>query len=255
MMQDILGVPIDVRLLVACAAVAVGGLMRGFVGFGAALVIVPVMTLAYGPHIAVVAQTIIGVPALIQLLPDAIRHSERAIVAPMALAILLAAPFGTWMLVAASPALMKIVIAVLVLLMVAMLGKGWRLEHASAPTLVLAGIAGGLVQGVSGMGGPPVVAVALSRPGPPERQRGNVLAAMTAITISSVLPLWQFGLFTRQALVMGLVLLPVYILSIRVGGRYFARSGGHNFRPAALLTLAVIGATTLLAALRDYLSS
>ena len=78
---------------------------------------------------------------------------------------------------------------------------------------------------------------------------------MTAITISSVLPLWQFGLFTRQALVMGLVLLPVYILSIRVGGRYFARSGGHNFRPAALLTLAVIGATTLLAALRDYLSS
>lgn len=255
-MTDLLGVPIDAKLAVVLAFVFLGGFMRGFVGFGAALVIVPVLSLAYGPRVAVPSLTVMGIPTLFQLLPDAIRCSERSIVAPMAAAILIAAPLGTWLLVATSPALMKIAISTLVILMVAMLARGWRLEGVVHPRiLATAGAAAGLIQGAAGIGGPPVVAVALSRPGPASQQRGNVLALMTAVSVSTLLPQLYFGLFTRAAIVTGLLMLPVYGLSIQVGSRYFAKGGAQYFRRAALAMLAAVGIATLIAALRDYLAS
>jgi uncharacterized membrane protein YfcA len=159
---ELFGVPLDARFAVVCLAAFVGGFMRGFVGFGAALVTIPVLSLAYEPRLAVAAMTVVGIPTLFQLLPDAIRTSERPIVVPISLAILLSAPLGTWILVSVSPALMKIVISLLVVIMVVMLMRGWRLEQqVGSPVLIAAGIAGGLVQGTAGIGGPPVVAVAL----------------------------------------------------------------------------------------------
>lgn len=255
-MPELLGVALDARFATVCAAMFVAGFMRGFVGFGAALVTIPVLSLAYDPRLAVAAMTVVGIPTLLQLLPEAIRTAERPIVLPTSLAILAATPLGTWALVNTSPALMKIAISSLVILMVAMLARGWRLEREVGRHILLgAGVAGGLIQGVAGIGGPPVVAVALSRAGSATQQRGNVLALMTAISISSLIPLWYFGLFTRQAIVMGLLLLPVYGGSILLGSRYFARGGQRYYRNAALIMLGLIGTATLLAALRDYVMS
>jgi uncharacterized membrane protein YfcA len=253
---ELLGVALDGRFAIVCAAVFVGGFMRGFVGFGAALVIVPVLSLAYGPRLAVTAMTVIGIPTLFQLLPEAVRTAERPIVVPIALAILLAAPLGTLILVSINPVLMKIVISVLVVTMVAMLARGWRLEgEAGRPILIGAGVAGGLIQGSAGIGGPPVVAVMLSRPGTPTQQRGNVLAVMTVVSLSTLLPQWYFGLFTREVVVTGLLLVPVYGGAILAGSRYFASSGQRYFRNAALVMLGLIGVATLLAALRDYVTT
>jgi uncharacterized protein len=253
---EFFGVALDARLAAVCLATFVGGFMRGFVGFGAALVTIPVLSLAYEPRLAVAAMTVVGIPTLLQLLPDAIRSSERPIVVPISLAILLSAPLGTWILVSVNPALMKIVISLLVVIMVAMLMRGWRLEQqVGRPILIGAGVAGGLIQGTAGIGGPPVVAVILSRPGTPVQQRGNVLALMTAVSLSSLLPLLYFGLFTRQALMTGLLLLPVYGGSILLGSRYFTYGGARYFRHAAMATLALIGIATLIASIRDYVVS
>ena len=255
-MLELLGIPLDSRFVAVCAATLVAGFLRGFVGFGAALITIPVLSLAYDPRLAVAAMSVVGIPTLLQLLPEAVRTAERPIVVPTSLAILLAAPFGTWALVNINPALMKIVISTLVVGMVAMLARGWRLEReVSRHILVGAGIAGGLIQGVAGIGGPPVVAVVLSRAGTATQQRGNVLALMTAVSISALLPLWYFGLFTKQAIIMGLLLLPVYGGAILLGSRYFAHGGQRYYRNAALVMLGLIGAATLLAAVRDYLAS
>lgn len=252
--MDFFGLLLDARFAAAVAAVLLGGFLRGFVGFGAALVIVPMLGLAYGPRVAVTASTVMGIPTLLQLLPDAIRHSERAIVGPVALAIFAAAPLGTWILWSSDAALMKIVISTLVVVMVIMLARGWRLERAvGLPVLVGAGLAGGLVQGIAGIGGPPVVAVALSRPGSPTEQRGNILALMTAISLASVVPQWWHGMFTHEAITLGLAMLPVYGLAILAGSRYFAKCGERHYRQAALATLLLVGIGTLLLAVRDYL--
>jgi uncharacterized membrane protein YfcA len=252
--SDLLGIPIDARLAVVLVAVTIAGLLRGFVGFGAALISVPVFSLVLGPQAAIAVNTVMGLPAVFQLLPEAIRRAERPVVVPMCLATFLAAPVGTWVLVVSDPALMRVAISVLVLLMVAILASGWRLKgHIGMGKLLTAGVAGGLVQGVAGVGGPPVVAVALSRPGEPTQQRANVLALMTAVALSSILPLLHYGLFTRQTVTIGLVLIPIYSAATALGARYFALGGQKHYRRAALATLAVVAVATLAASMRVYL--
>ncbi|MFY0611116.1 MAG: sulfite exporter TauE/SafE family protein [Hyphomicrobiaceae bacterium] len=252
--SELTGVTLDRHFAIIVLATLFAGFLRGFIGFGAALVTIPVISLVFGPHAAVPIVTVMGLPSTVQLLPDAIRYSERAIVVPMAIAIFAATPIGTWILIAVDQGLMKIVISAIVVSMVGFLAMGWSLkEKVSARILLFAGTVGGLVQGAAGIGGPPVVAVALSRAGAPERQRGNVLAVMTAISLSSLPPLYYYGLFTRQAIVIGLVLLPLYSFGTWFGSRFFSGGGAKYYRGAALIILAIIGLVTLMIALRDYL--
>ncbi len=253
-MADFWGLPLDGRLALVAGAAALGGFLRGFVGFGGALVAVPVLSLMFGPRMALAVASVMATPSVFQLLPDAIRHSEKPVVVPIGLATLLATPLGSWILMVADPGVMKIVISALVVIMVGILATGWTFKgHIGRPTLITAGVIGGLVQGSAGIGGPPVAAIALSRPGNAQSQRGNVLAVMTAIAVSSWLPLAYYGLFTRPSVLIGLLLLPVYVAATALGSRYFALGGHLHYRRAALATLAAVGVATLVAAINDAL--
>jgi uncharacterized membrane protein YfcA len=254
--ENLLGTPLDLRLFAVVAAVLMGGFMRGFVGFGGALVTVPVLSVIWGPQAAVAITGVMGIPSLFQLLPEAVRYSERPIVIPAALTTFLTAPLGSWVLVSVDPKLMSIVISGLVIAMVAMLAQGWTSKsEIGLPALIGAGAAGGLIQGAAGIGGPPVVAVALSRAGSPKQQRANVLALMTAVASASLLPLWYLGALTRSVVIAGLLLFPLYIAATLFGSRYFSRGGHRHYRQAALATLTVIAVATLVASLRSYFAA
>ena len=170
--------------------------MRGFVGFGGALISILVVSLLIGPRAAVAIAAISGIPAMFQLLPAAIKHSERNFVLPFAIATLAAAPLGTLVLVSLDQALMKMAIAAFVLLMVAMLWRGWSLSAGGTTGTVAAGAISGFIQGSAGIGGPPAVTVALSRPGTAQQQRANTIGAVSGLNLCAMGPLWYFGLFT-----------------------------------------------------------
>jgi uncharacterized protein len=239
---------------VVAIIVFVGGLMRGFVGFGGAMVTVPALALAFGPLVAVPAAAIFGIPACIQLLPTAWRESERPIVVPICIAVMIFSPVGTYFLVTLDPHLTKMAIGALVVAMTLMLAGGWRIKGAvPRAALMGAGAVGGLVQGVAGIGGPPVVAIALSREGSPRQQRANVIGVMTAIGLSALLPIWWFGLFTTDVLIIGGVLVPVYSGATWLGSRQFLHGGERYFRVVALVLLGCVGTVTLVIAARDYL--
>jgi uncharacterized membrane protein YfcA len=255
-MPGVLSEPVSYPgLALIVGTVLLAGFLRGFVGFGAALVIVMVVSLVLGPLVAVPIASLTGLPAMFQLLPNAIRFSERSFVVPFGLATFLAAPLGTWVLVSVEPAAMKIGISAFVLVMVAMLYRDWRPVRRPGPAVLLgAGAVAGLVQGSAGVGGPPAVAVALSRPGTAQQQRANVIGAVTALSLCSLIPLWYHGLFTRDVIVVSVALVPVYVGATWVGTRFFSLRGHRHYRNAALLTLAVIGVLTLALAVREYLT-
>ena len=236
-------------------AVLVGGFVRGFIGFGAAMITVPIFTLALGPLVALPAAALIGLPTTVQLLPTAVRFAERPLVVPMALGCFVAAPVGTWILVSVPPEYMKIAIALIVLLMVALMSRGWQPKRPlGIPACFAAGIVSGLVQGTAGVGGPPVVATALSRPGPPERQRANVIGAMSAMPLCSIPPLLWYGLITKEVLVIALTIIPLQVAATWLGAKFFSDRGRDHFRKAALVALAIIGVATLGFAVRDALA-
>ena len=76
-----------------------GGFIRGFVGFGGAVMLILAVSAVIGPREAVAIAALSGLPPMLQLLPAAIRGAERPFVVPFGLASCLGAPLGTWMLV------------------------------------------------------------------------------------------------------------------------------------------------------------
>lgn len=254
-LETLAGVMTPATLAMVFGASFIAGFLRGFVGFGGALVVIMVLSTVYGPHLAVAAAALSGVISMFQLLPEAVRRSDRSFVVPFGAASFIAAPLGTLILVAIAPELMRMAISGFVLLMVAMLYSDWRPKRTPGRTASFgAGIIAGLVQGSAGIGGPPAVAFALSRPGTAQQQRANVLGALVSLTLCALGPLWYHGLFSRQSIVIGLMLIPVYSAATWIGTRFFSRGGHRYFRNAALLILAAIGIITLTMAVRDYVT-
>lgn len=256
-LNDLIGQAMSVMIspigLLALATVLVAGFVRGFVGFGSSLIIVMVLSIFVGPPAAVGIAGLSGLGPVMQLLPNAARYSERSFVLPFGLSTFIAAPIGTWVLVAADPAFMKIVISLFVLVMVAMLYRKWQPRGAEKPGfLMLAGFGSGVVQGGSGVGGPPAVAIALSRGGTAQTQRANVIGATTALALCGLAPLWYSGVFTREIVVISAVSAPFYMVGTGLGARAFSVHGSRHFRNAALLSLAVVGVLTLALAAHDY---
>jgi uncharacterized protein len=255
-MLEGLHLPIGLEWLsVIGAAAFAGGFIRGFVGFGGAVMLILAVSAIIGPREAVAIAALSGLPPMLQLLPAAIRGAERPFVIPFGLATFIGAPIGTWMLMSIAPELMKIAIALFVLAMVALLARGSRLSFGASPMAYAgAGAVTGWVQGIAGVGGPPSVALALSRGGAAAQQRANVIGAVTALNFCTLIPLWWHGLFTREVVILGLLFVPLYSGGTWLGQRYFSEQGQRYYRRAALLALTTIGALTLAAAVRNYLA-
>ena len=240
-------------LLLIGLGILLAGIVRGFVGFGASLIIVMTASVILGPRSAVAIATLSGLPSMLQLLPIAIKKADRGFVIPFGLAAMIAAPFGTWLLVSIEPIFMKIGISVTVMCMVLMLYKDVKISaHSNKKFLISVGIGAGLIQGSAGIGGPPAVAVALSKPGTTEEQRANVIGAVTALGICGIIPLWYHNLFTIQVIVTSVVFFPIYVASTWVGTRFFVKYGQSYFRNFSLIILTIISLATLIIAISNY---
>ena len=240
-------------VLLITSGIILAGFIRGFVGFGASIIIVLVLTFILGPHKAVPIAALSGLPSMLQLLPTAIKHSEKQFVLPFGLAAFFAAPLGTWILVIVNPEVMKICISCFVLLIVYFLYRDVRFRKAEYPALLISiGATAGFIQGAVGMGGPPAVALALSRRADTEKQRANVIGAVTMLNLCSLIPLWYYNFFSTNVVITSVTCIPLYILATWLGTRFFSRFGQEYFRNGALLVLACIGTIALIKSAFNY---
>ncbi|MEL6220435.1 MAG: TSUP family transporter [Pseudomonadota bacterium] len=243
-------VALDLWFWLAMVAVAVGGFLRGYSGFGSALAIIPVLAVSYGPQAAVAMHAIMEIPVILRLLPDAFARSERRTGAPMLLALLAVTPVGALALRFVDPEIMRIVISIVVLGMVGLLALGPGLPlFQGRRGAVLAGGLGGLTQGATGVGGPPVVAALLARGDGAATARANVVAVMSSLIALSIVVFALYGLVDRQVLVIGALAAPVCLLTTMAGAAVFQRTNGEGFRGLALWMLAALAGVTLITAL------
>src|SRR5215472_17761255 len=144
-------------------------LARGFSGFGAALIFVPLASTATGPQAAAPLLLIIDGVAAAGLIPSAWRHADRRDAGTMSIGALAGIPLGAWVLIKSDPLWIRWAIAVFGTLLLALLMSGWRYRgKPSAAITVSVGAAAGLLGGAAQVGGPPIVAYWLSRPIPAE---------------------------------------------------------------------------------------
>ena len=224
------------------------GVMKGFSGFGAGMIMAPLLSLLYTPVEAVAIIILVDLISSAQMLPSALPRTNWRLVLPMMAASLVAAPFATRVLFTTDVEVMRRVIGGAVLFFALVMLSGWRYRGAQRPAISLVvGALTGLLAGGTGMGAPIVVLYVLSNQASAARNRASLLALSTVIVsyllflfilndAIEAVTLWRAG-----------VLAPVMIFGTWAGARLFSGASEGLFRRVALLAVLSAGVAVVLA--------
>ena len=229
------------------------GFLRGFIGFGSGLLMIPILSYFYSPIFAMVFNIVIEIPATIYLTFVGIKKANLKEITPMMATMMLTIPLGTIFLVSVDEQIIKTLMSILLIFFVVLIGSGWRIRSTITKfVLILGGAISGLMQGSTGMGGPPYVTVLLSKNDSDEVARANILVITSGLVISAIISLYYFGLFTKEIILTGAITAPIYVFSTYVGTRFFNFSGNKYFRNSSLIALGIVGVATLVGTLNNY---
>ncbi len=236
------------KTVLVAATAFVAGIMRGFSGFGSALVIVPVMAAVYGAQLAVPAVVVIHLLTTAQLLPGALRDCEWGRVIPLSVAGSLAIPVGAWVLVTQDPDLLRKAISVLIILFAIMMLRGWRYTgKINAWIMAAVGAIGGVITGAATIGGPPVVTFLMAGPFSAAQNRAAIILYFTFVQLVAIVMYWLGDLILWPIVGICATVMPTLMAGMWIGQNLFKRASEEGFRRVALIFLLLIGFATLLA--------
>lgn len=215
-------------------------LARGFSGFGAALIFVPLASALLGPKIAVPLLLVTDGVMAAGMIPSAFLKADRRDVLTMAAGGIFGIPTGIWFLTTLDPLTIRWGIVALATLMLALLLSDWRYHGRPRPALtVFVGLVSGFFSGAAQIGGPPVVAYWLGGTIPAATVRANIVLyfAITSV-IAAVGYVWG-GLITTRILLLAALIAPVYGFGTWAGSRMFGLASEQTFRRICLGMIAL----------------
>ncbi|WP_407518769.1 TSUP family transporter [Methylobacterium oryzisoli] len=217
------------------AAALLGGLVRGFTGFGFAMVFVPLAASVVGPAAAVGLIWIVDAPFALWLGLLSARHAVWREVVPLLVGAAVSLPVGVWLLTGLDPVVVRWVTAGTILAALAALASGWRYRTApSVPLSVTVGAASGLASGFAGLGGLPLAVFWLASQSAEAAQvRHNLMAYFALSTLLSGVVFAGGGVLTAERVWLALPLLVPYGLGLVAGARLFHRASDALFRRIA----------------------
>jgi hypothetical protein len=236
--------PLDVAIVLGATILA--GLVRGFSGFGTAMIMVPPLSLVFGPAAAIPIMSLVDTAGSLPLLPRAVRGCVWREVGPLALGAALLMPLGVYLLIVVDQEALRIAISLSILGAVALLASGWR--YAGRPgRLMSVGVGGaaGLMGGSVGVAGPPVILFWLGGQAGAATVRANIIVFFALLAVVAWISFAVGGLVTREVVTTALLLIPVFAASIWLGARGFRRAGEGTFRTLALGIVALVALASL----------
>lgn len=245
-------IPPDVSIHAALAICVIGfvsGTARGFSGFGAALIFMPLASSMASPRLVAAVLLIIDFVAAMPLVPNAWWRADRKATAIIVLGALIGVPVGTSLLSRLDPVTTRWIISASVCALLVLLLSGWRYRGKDHLALSVGiGSLSGLCSGLAQTGGPPIVGYWLGRPIKPEIARANIVLFFAASDCFSVVSYLFAGLISLDTIRFSLLVGPAYAIGVAAGVSLFGRASERLFRTIChvLIALAVITGLPLL---------
>lgn len=226
-------------IAVLLAATLLGGLVRGFTGFGFAMVFMPLASVVLGPVAALGLIWFIDLPFALPIAARSAKQAEWREILPLLLTATLALPAGIWLLIWLDRETMRWVLATLVLIAVALMASGWR--YHGRPTVPLSlgvGALSGLFNGMASIGGMPLAVFWLgAQRNDRHKTRANLQTFFGVSTLISGAVLWWKGILTGDALMMAVPLFAIYGVGLWAGTHGFRLASEDTFRRGAYLVI------------------
>ncbi|MEO0401367.1 MAG: sulfite exporter TauE/SafE family protein [Pseudomonadota bacterium] len=220
-------------------AIVAAGLVRGFTGFGSAMIIMPAASSVLDPFAALAFLTVVELWGPLPNLRAALRDGTPGETLRMLVGAAIGLPLGLWALSHLDPAVFGWSVSVVVLVLLVLVMTGWRYSGSlGARGIFGVGTVGGFLGGISGLPGPPVIMLYMASARPIAVIRANFLMYLLGIDVLMVAVFVTFDLIDPPAIVMGLMCVPIYMIANVIGARLFDPGAERLFRAVAYVVIA-----------------
>lgn len=233
-------------LLVACVILFVASLTKATLGFGEALVAIPLLTLTVGLQVATAVMALIGFVISGMLLAKGWREVDFRVTWRLTLTAMLGVPLGVWGLKSLPGAWMTGALGVLLILI--------GLYNLTQPTLkpltnekwtYLFGFVAGLFGGAYTMSGPVVIVYGTARRWSAEQFRSTLQSYFFPLNIMIIFNHARSGLWTTDVWWLFALSFPVMLLTFWLGNRISDHLRQETFERLVYMSLVVLGVLLL----------
>ena len=226
-------------LLWLCTGALLAGVVRGFTGFGTAMVYLPFAGAVIGPFEALTTLIVKDLVGPLIHVPRALRDGTPPDILRLAAGALFAVPLGVWALTQVPPEAFRWAVSLIALTLLVLLVAGVRYRGPLTPPLVFGtGGLGGFLAGSVGLPGPPVIMLYMASTLPVAAVRANLMLYLILADVILLGVLWIGGLLVPAALLLGAVLILPYTFGNWVGARLFRPEAERLYRSAAYIIIA-----------------
>ena len=206
-------------------AAFVAGLVRGFAGFGTAMIFLPIATQMLEPVWAVIVLILMDVIGPLPALPRALKDGHPRDLARLLLGTLLALPLGLAVLFSSDPGGFRIAVSALTLILLTLVISGVRYRGPMHPPLIYGtGMLAGFLGGAVAIPGPPVIMLYMASPHPAQVIRANTTAYLFCYDMLMLIGFLALGRMGGVPLVLGLLAALPYLAG-NLGGAWVFRPG------------------------------
>ena len=218
------------QLAAALFAALGSAFVRGLTGFGMAILLVPILALAVRPLDAVLLANFLSVFIGLSEIRRLLRGAERSVWLIIAL-VAVTTPVGLYLLSITTPAIARVIIALVALSAFAaiLLPRRGAQGHHPATTGGV-GVMSGLLTGYAGMPGPPVVPYYVSRDIPRETAKTSMLLIFTCASACGLASGAAIGVLDARQAVLALLLFPAVLLGNWLGNTASGRIADRTWR-------------------------
>jgi uncharacterized membrane protein YfcA len=231
---------------IAALAALVASAVRGFSGFGAGLIFMPVGAACLGPKVAVGVLYVVDTILVLPFVFRAVRLVDWREIAPLGVGAVVTVPIGVAVLVHADPVPLRWALSLAILVSVGVLAAGWRYDGPTRVWLsLLVGALSGFMSGSAQIPGPPVLIYWLGRRVMSATMRANALTFFMFTTAVSGVALFAGGIFTADVMAQSAAVFPIYAAGIFIGGRMFGLTSEATYRSIAYATILFVAIVSM----------
>lgn len=231
-------------------AAALAGLVRGFSGFGTAMIFLPITAQVLEPVWAVIVLIVMDVIGPLPAMARALKDGHPKDLMRLLAGTVVALPFGLWVLFSADPEFFRIVVSVLTLGLLVLVVTGVRYRGPMRPPLIFGtGMLSGFLGGAVAIPGPPVIMLYMASPHSARVIRANITAYLF---LYDLLVLSGFAVMGRMGgvpMVLGIMAALPYLVGNLIGNRIFRPEYERVYRWVAYGIIAVSALSGLRATL------
>jgi uncharacterized membrane protein YfcA len=228
--------------------IAAAGLVRGFTGFGTAMIFVPVGGIFLPTADVVFLMAATGIFSTAALFPAAWQQADKAEISALAIAAGITVPFGLWIMTQLDGLTLRWIAAGVIGTTLLAVVSGWRFKGSLGwPGRFGIGGAAGTVGGMTGLTGPVVIVFYLANARDVTKVRANTIVFLAALDVVIVANLVFGGFASMNSAMVALLLSVPYLVTTLIGKALFDPSLEKVYRIASysVIALAVVSGLPL----------